>query len=377
MMRTAARMFRSLLVTATVGVALTAISPALMADEIKAVYGQILNNPTDSALNLQYALIAEGRHEYRKALSAYERVLVNDPQNMEALRGIQRVRRIIQPPLTQKTFEIGATWESNPMRVSGGGGDFHAYGSFRIRDEHNFGSHRWRTNLSLYGEKYASFSAMDYASLTADVGPIVDIPDTLWAVRPALGAGTAYFNGKVYYWDVNATGLFEGYLNGAYQWVRFRAGYRRYDPSFTSGAGAYADITGKFTIQDVFRERDALSLSPWVRWSGINGAPDNSANDFATGLYVEGGATLEYSKMLSDTLTAAVNFKVSDRAYNDIGGGARNDWLLSPGASLIFTNLLGPQTDVRLDYKYEHNVSNVATHTWDNHAATIAFVIRR
>lgn len=373
----AAQMLRHLAGTATLAVALATASPAVMADELKAVYSRILANPTDSELNLQYAMIAEGRGEYRKALSAYERVLVNDPENVAARRGLQRVRRIIQPPLIQKTFEVGGTWESNPMRIAGGGSDFHAYGNVRIKDEHNFGGQRWRTNLSLYGEGYATFSSMNYASLSGDVGPIVDIPDTMWAVRPAVGAGTAYFNGKVYYWDVNATGLFEGYLNGAYQWLRFRAGYRQYDPSFTSGAGAYADITGRFSLQGIIVEHDVLSLSPWVRWSGINGTPDNGVMDFATGRYVEGGATLEYSKVLNDWLTAAVNFKVSDRAYADIGGGARNDVLWSPGASLIFTNLLGPQTDVRLDYKYEHNTSNVAAHTWDNQAATLAVVLRR
>ena len=37
------------------------------------------SRPT-AQLSLQYALIAEGRHEYRKALSAYERVLLNDPE---------------------------------------------------------------------------------------------------------------------------------------------------------------------------------------------------------------------------------------------------------------------------------------------------------
>jgi hypothetical protein len=322
-------------------------------------------------------MIAEGRHEYRKALAAYERVLVNDPGNEAARRGLQRVRRIIEPPLTQKTMEVGATWESNPMRTPVGDADVLGYGSFRIKDERPLGDHRWRTNLFLYGEAYAEQDTLDYASISADIGPLVDIVGTNSTFRPAIGGGTAYFDDKVYYWDVNASGLFEGYLNGAYQWLRLRVGYRQYDPSFTSGAGAYADITGRFTVQDVFHERDALSLSPFARWSGIDGLPDNGALDFATGQYVEGGATLEYSSAVSDSLNAAINIKVSDRVYDDIGTGSRHDWLIAPCASLVFRNLFGPQTDVRLDYKYEWNTSNMTDHTWQNQAATVAFVVRR
>ena len=156
-----------------------------------------------------------------------------------------------------------------------------------------------------------------------------------------------------------------------------RAGYRQYDPSFTSGAGAYADITGRFAVQDVFHERDSLSITPWFRWSGINGTPDNNATDFATGLYIEGGGTLEYATALGDSMTASVNLKVSDRVYDDIGSGSRRDWLVSPGASLVFTNLFGPQADLRFDYRYEWNNSNDPAHTWQNHAATVALVIRR
>jgi hypothetical protein len=370
-------MMRFLAVSLVATTALALAMPPAIADELSAVYAGILADPTNSELNLQYAMIAEGRHEYRKALAAYERVLVNDPGNEAAKRGLQRVRRIIEPPLTQKTMEVGATWESNPMRAPIGDADFLGYGSFRIKDERPLGGHRWRTNLFLYGEAYAEQDTLDYASISGDIGPLVDIVGTNSTFRPAIGGGTAYFDDKVYYWDVNASGLFEGYLNGAYQWLRLRVGYRQYDPSFTSGAGAYADITGRFTVQDVFRERDALSLSPFARWSGIDGLPDNGALDFATGQYVEGGATLEYSAAVSDSLNAAVNIKVSDRVYDNIGTGSRHDWLIAPGASLVFRNLFGPQTDLRFDYKYEWNTSNMTDHTWENQAATVAFVVRR
>ena len=61
--------------------------------DIIAVYDQILDDPGNTELNLQYALLAEGRGEYRKALGTYERILINDPSNAAAQRGLLRVRR--------------------------------------------------------------------------------------------------------------------------------------------------------------------------------------------------------------------------------------------------------------------------------------------
>jgi tetratricopeptide (TPR) repeat protein len=365
----------ALALTATTALALA--TPAAIADELTTAYARVLADPTNSELSLQYAQLAETRGEFRKALAAYERVLVNDPGNTTARDGLQRVRRIIQPAETQKTVEVGATWQSNVLRSPMATGDVLGYGSFRLKDERAAGLYRWRTNLNLYGEAYAHETEMNYAAINGDIGPIMDIKGTNTSVRPAIGLGTAWFDGRNYYWDVNATALFEGYLNGAYQWLRFRAGYRQYDPSFTSGEGAYFDVTGRFAIQDVFHDRDSLSVAPWFRWSGINGLPDNGSLDFATGLYIEGGAKFEYAKAISDTLSASVNVKVSDRLYNDIGIGSRQDWSVAPGASLVFKNLFGPQGDLRFDYKYEWNTSNMADHTWQNQSATVAVVFRR
>jgi tetratricopeptide (TPR) repeat protein len=361
--------------TATTAIALAA--PLAAADELTAAYARVLADPTNSEVSIHYAQLAEARGEFRKALSAYERVLVNDPDNTVAREGLQRVRRIIQPAETKKTVEVGATWDSNALRSPMATGDVLGYGSFRLKDERAHGLYRWRTNLNLYGEAYANQTDMNYASINGDVGPVMDIKGTNMSVRPGVGLGTAFFEGRNYYWDVNATALFEGYLNGAYQWLRFRAGYRQYDQSFTANAGSYVDVTGHFAVQDVFHDHDVLSVSPWVRWSGIDGLPDNGSLDFATGLYIEGGANFEYAKAISDSLSAAVNVKVSDRLYNDIGIGSRQDWYVAPGASLTFKNLLGPQGDLRLDYKYEWNSSNMADHTWQNQSATIAVVFRR
>jgi hypothetical protein len=46
--------------------------------------------------------------------------------------------------------------------------------------------------------------------------------------------------------------------------------------------------------------------------------------------------------------------------------------------SLLFTNIFGiPQTDFRIDYQYDHNHSNAAADSYDDHTVTLALVSRR
>lgn len=348
------------------------------ADDLTSVYNRILDDPSNAELNLQYALIAEGRGEYRKALSAYERVLANDPSNDDARRGLQRIRRIIEPPLTQTTWETGSKFESNPLRAEDGSpSDVFGYGSVRVRDERVFAGTRWRTMMSGYGELHARHTQLNYGNINADTGPLVDLGGSMLTFRPAIGGGLAAFDGRFYYGDVNASATLEGYLQGAYQWARLRAGYRQYDASFASNSGAYAELTGRWSKANVFHDKDVVGVAPWLRWSAIDGDTIISGDDFVPGRYFDFGATLEYSKIINEWLTASADVRIGDRAFADIGSGARNDVTLSPGASLILTNVLGVQTDVRFDYRYEWNNSSDDAYDWQNHSLRVGLVVRR
>jgi hypothetical protein len=54
----------------------------------------------------------------------------------------------------------------------------------------------------------------------------------------------------------------------------------------------------------------------------------------------------------------------------------RRDLMLTPSATLIFHNVAGYQTDLRADYRFEHNDSNVAVRDYENHIATLMLVSR-
>ncbi len=366
------------------GIALFAFPAA--ADELTAAYARALANPADAELSLQYAMIAEGRHEYRKALSAYERVLLNDPNNVAAKRGLVRVRRIIQPASTQFFAEGGLMWQSNPELVSSGAtGSAVPYAQLRMKDERPIGGTRWRTIGSLYGEYFAEHHDLNYGSATIETGPLIDLGASMLTLYPSIGGAVTSSNNTFFYDEVNASAMLEGYLNGAYQWVRVRAGYRDFAPSATSTNGWYVDARGQWSVQNVFHNDDVATISPWVLWSDVGGTASSlvgpgTFDTFAPGRYLAGGTQLEYNKKLNDRLLLALNLGLSARHYTvdtNSAGEKRQDYTVSPGATLVFNNAFGPQSDFRLTYRFDHNTSNDASHRYNAQTVMASVVFRR
>ncbi len=370
-------------VAAAFAISLAGFALPASADELTDAYARVLANPADSQANIAYAMIAEERKEWRKALGAYERVLLNDPDNEVAKTGIVRVRRIIQPAITQIFAEAGETFETNPRATpTSSGDDYVTYGQLRIKDERPINGVRWRSIATAYGEFYVHNDDLNYAHASVETGPLIDLGSTMLALYPSVGGAVAFTDDRFFYAEANASAMLEGYLNGAYQWARARIGYRMFDPSFTSTNGLYAELRGKWSVANIAHDNDLASIAPWILWSDVGGniQDTNGINTFSPGQYISGGVTLEYSKKINDKLTVALNVKFSGKHYRvDLApdGSAREDLLIAPGATLIFTDALGPQTDLRLNYRYDHNNSNDPAHTYENHSLTGAVVFRR
>jgi len=359
------------------------VRPAL-ADPLAAAYQGVIANPTDTEVNLQYALVAEGQKKWRLALAAYERILANDPNNAAAKAGLQRVRRIIQPAETQKTVEIGTEYDSNVLQApSETTPDWTFYAKGRIRDERNAFGYRWRTTMTAYADTHQTNHDLDYMVAMFDIGPILDLNGTMMAARPFVGAAVSGVGGSYFYSEVNFGGSIEGYLDGAYQWARVRAGYRSYGDVGVSTNGWYAEAAAHWAHKDIFGDRDVFWIEPFARWSAINGTGYLDGTDpmwwffpaTTPGLFTSWGSRFEYDTKVTDWLTLGASFRFSNRIYNDDSG--RNDWLWAPGAAMVFSNVLGPQTDIRLEYEFQRNQSNQAAYTYDNNAVLLSLVARR
>ncbi len=109
------RIWNRRLASLLVVLAVAAGAATASAKEIDTLYARVLREPANTELNLRFARLAEEQGVLRWALMAYERVVLNDPNNWEAKVGLMRVRRAIQPNFTLATIELGTGYESNPL----------------------------------------------------------------------------------------------------------------------------------------------------------------------------------------------------------------------------------------------------------------------
>jgi tetratricopeptide (TPR) repeat protein len=354
------------------------------ADELSDLNAMILRDPGNIELNLRYARLAEQRGELKKALSAYERVTVNSPQNLEAQEGFRRIVRKLQPEGTRLTLELGGGWESNPARnAHHTKSDWLALVRAELRDERKFGEVSWRTVGSAFGEFYRDQGdKVNYASAGAVTGPIWDVTPQ-FSLHAAVGGGAAlYGDHKLYEEAIAAFTLESGFWNGV-QTGRLRVGFRGYDEFYGGSDGVYVDVSERFGFIGVLEKNDIAAVMPWFRWSNIAGTPLNlPLEETQPGRYWETGLRGEYFRPLASWLIVGASISGSYREFSEatiLKSGAsvlRRDWTYVPGVAVIFPKLLWETADLRVDYRYEDNRSNVPFDTYVDHQVTTSATFR-
>lgn len=359
------------------------------ADELSDLTALILRDPTNVELNLRYARLAEQKGDLRKALSAYERVTINSPTNYEALEGFRRIVRKLQPDVsTRVTVELGGGWESNPARLARGGkSDWLGLARAEIRDERRVSDTVfWRTNAAAAGEFYRDQgNTVNYAAAGAVTGPLWDVTPQ-FALHVAGGGGAAlYGDHKLYEEAVAAFTLESGFWNGV-QTGRLRVGLRRYGDFYGGSDGIYVEGSERFGFIGVLAKNDIVVAMPWFRWSDIAGPANNLVRlpfgETQPGRYWEAGLRGEYFLPVTDWLMVGATMSAGYRHYADVtflGNGTpvlRRDWTYIPGVTVIFPKLILQTADLRVDYKYEDNRSNVPFDTFVDHQVTTSAIFR-
>ena len=90
-----------LAMAAALGMASLSPASAQQTADLQELFRQVIMNPTDQAANLRYAKAAEQRGELRKALSAYERMVLNNPNDTQARGEYERIKALLEPPQTE------------------------------------------------------------------------------------------------------------------------------------------------------------------------------------------------------------------------------------------------------------------------------------
>jgi len=366
---------------------ITAAQPLLSADLLRAellrTHALVLQRPADTELSLRYARLAEQLGEPRKALSAYERVIANDPTNPEALQGLVRIRRKLQPQQTIIFTEFGGAWESNPRRVpTDARSEWEALARIMVRDERALGGMRWRTESSFVVDAHALNHDLNYGYAGGITGPVIDLTPYL-AMHAALGGGAAYFDHRFFYSEAVAALTFETFFAGATQSLRFRAAYRDYNDFFPSSHGPYGDIVGRLLFPSITGSSDLLVVNSWLRWSDIAGSGITiTFEQLPPGKYVEYGGRLEYYRRVLEWLTIGGSIGILGRDYAEsinlvtLLPSTRRDVTVSPGTTVILHYVFGHQHDIRFDYRYEDNRSTDPLRAYVNHLLSMMYLTR-
>jgi hypothetical protein len=364
--------------------------------EIDTLYARVLREPANTELNLRFARLAEEQGVLRWALMAYERVVLNDPNNWEAKVGLMRVRRAIQPDFTLVTVELGTGYESNPLYYlpnnqnpyttkgsnEPGKGTWLGQGLIALQDERKIGGQAWRTNGAVFGQVNSRYGDLNYAHAGGETGPVFDLWPGLSLIT-AAGAAVGYFDDRFYYAEGSGSATFEGTTpEGIFHTLRFRAAYRSYDNYFPSQEGWYYDIRARVAIPKLFGDGNLVALSPWVLWSDISGTVTNTlVTEIQPGAYREVGGRAEIYQQLTAWVTVGASLSASWRDYsNDIvpgtNGEKRKDTLLIPGAMVLFPGFFWKEWDLRFDYRYLDNDSNDPSKSFHDHIVTAAVTKR-
>lgn len=374
--RTFSHTCRALLLAASASVLSIAVAKA---QDLGDLNDRILEDTDDVELNLSYARLAEQQGKLRLALAAYERILINNPDNEEAQRGFTRVRRVLEPGYTAYRTEFGVQWDSNPRSYSGWDEEaFSVYWRAGVVDERRAGPRRWRTAVNFDGEIIPEIDELNYAHLGAQTGPIMDVAPHLAAV-PTLGVAVAGLGDSFYFGEINIGLTLEGQRDGVSFWARGKAGWRDYGDKSTADSGAQAEVSAGVSIPRVVSPRDSVTVVPWVRWSDVEGSAFDVLNqETAPGQYFEYGLDANYQIQLNNHVTLSAGALAYDREYThtEIGGEDRRDVYVSPQASITFHNILPCQCAVKATYRTRDNDSNDAFAEYHARQASVSLIAR-
>ncbi len=355
--------------------------------ELRQIYRQILRDPANIELNLRYARLAEKKGELRKALAAYERILINDPGNREAQAGSQQILLLLKPGFTRWTAIFGGDYASNPRlsssRLIDPGGDFTGSGQLFVVDERRIGGRRWRSNGQIFANLHKRFRSLDYGYVGGDVGPLLAARGG-WTIRPAFGAAYSWLDQKTLLTELSVLLGIEAPQTGAFQRIDFRFAFDFIGSKFSNDRnGMIFEVAPQWLVRNLVKRGDGLTIRPSFLYNGATGPePDPLLvrGDLFPNRYQQYALRLTYYvPVLGGKVFAGLTLDSSLRLYSVkvfAQAERRRDTYLAPGAQLVFPQLLHPKHDLIIQYRFENNVSNDGTQNFRNHFAGFRSVWR-
>jgi hypothetical protein len=379
------------LVTALGGTVSWAQVPAAGDPELRALGRQMIQNPNDRELAFRYAEMAAARGEPDRAMATYERILIEDPTNLRALDGVERLRLRLEPNRTVVIGKTGYERSTNGRRSSENQQPNDMFfGSIGATDERTLGGLRWRTNGNIYGNLNDRAHGTNLKYIGANTGPFFYAGDGV-TLRPGIGLAYANLGDHKLYDEVSALGSLYTVRTGFLKEVNGRVAYEDYSSLYPGRDGWLFEIAPLFAWSDLHSGNDTFSAEPVIRYARnqpVHGVVVGIPGDVDEGTYSAVGVTLVYVTPVADYFRGlkmpwglkapdfSADFKFEHRSYrardfsltSATQSDARRDYYYSPGISLIFPEFLGIADALTLRYLFEHNISNETDKQYQNHS---------
>ncbi|MEO8558181.1 MAG: tetratricopeptide repeat protein [Rhodospirillales bacterium] len=340
-------------------------SPAVaqQTGEVQDLFRQVLANPSDAGANTRYAQAAERQGELRKALAAYERIILADPNNTQARAEYERIKAALEPAQTHFQVGFGLQYESNVrLDPHGGRSDIAGQLSLRMDDERHVGGTSWRTGVQVYGDTHLNSGNADFMYGSVSTGPVLTMENG-WRIHPSLNAEVGGANYNFLFYSVGLGAAIETRGAGWLRGMTFGVSYADFTSSnrtgvFHSENGRDAVVVGgrvKLGWENVFTMQDFLSIAPGAVYNIARAQDDR---------FWQVGVTAAYATRLASfeggvgNVYLAPEVTLQYRAYAGQEPGhnnSRKDTRVVPGMKLIGTY---ENKTVVLSYLYDHNDSN-------------------
>jgi hypothetical protein len=353
-------------------------------DEYRRIFEQILQDPANPQLNLRYAKLAIDRGELSRAQAAYERILERDPNNREALEGLRRVKRQLEPTITQFTVSVGPQWDSNPRRLRQSAvthGDIAFNARATVSDERPVFDWRWRSEGTASTIYWGTFRDIDIAAVAGRTGPVFALGETM-RFHPFLGMSYTVVRRRTFATEPSAGATIELDDFGPLRSVTARWGYVFVGRAFSERDATFVEVYPRLIVSDLGLKGSTAVVIPFWRYTGVfgSGSPgDDPRNTPFPARQHQFGVRGDYFIPVLQRVTLGLFATAEYRHYFErIPGETKNrrDFVIAPGAQFILTSLFVDQLDVVGSYTFEWRHSNDGLQNYNNHSLSLRWIWR-
>ena len=359
------------------------------------VFAALLKDPSNVALNLRYAQLAEAEGAPRKALTAYQRALRLDPRNAVAQQGLERVAALLGPDATKgllvrskdRTHDrqqaARATGAETAISLDGGF-RYETSGSSRpdiipredslilnasgsLVDERTLGtikSFRLRTDLFVYADFYLDNSDNDYDLLSLKLGPVFPLSKE-WQLAVLPFAEVSFLDYKRFSHKGGFSAAFENLSDHWLNTVEVKLGREDFSSDFEGRDASQPEITATMALYDIINKEDYFFVTPTF---AFNNAEQSRFR------YLQPGVSLQYETPVAKTFLIGMNLSYFARLYEgkeiDVARNRRDaNFLVAP--MLTYKGFLLDSIDLIGRYSYEQNWSNDAAQNYASHSVDL------